>query len=412
MSYPDYINPNKYAGTPVPSHNPSPAPSAFTQWMWENGDSMASLFNPILGAGMSVAGNVLSQMYQNRTQERFYNEYQSPEARMAQMKAAGINPNAAAQGISGAAAPGMTAASPTNAFNSLGELVGNSYNSMLSARVLKSEADRNNAETELTKSLNVEKQTTNKYVDAMQNAALRKLVNDGDISRHQANMMAVDDYYHGAEAYAHLEQSFLAVQKIGAECQNLQQEYFNLLAEEYATMMQGNLAQAQIRKVFSDIGLNNAMIDKIAHECENIDASTALMTQEVSESKSRERLNRALAQYQEKANVVWESSGWNTNSDVNGNFMRLCMEGKTDEAKRLLLGVKAMVYQEGDARFGSKDYMFDKSMDMIGNMTRLLGFGMIGSGLHSHQPVDNVLLNPYGNEGRSLLDKAYPYVHK
>jgi len=34
-----------------------------------------------------------------------YNMYMSPQARMAQMKAAGINPAAAAQGVSGSSAP-------------------------------------------------------------------------------------------------------------------------------------------------------------------------------------------------------------------------------------------------------------------------------------------------------------------
>lgn len=63
--------------------------------------SFIPYIGPMLGAGM----NLMATGMQNRQQERFYGEYMSPEARMAQMRAAGINPNAAAQGISGSAAP-------------------------------------------------------------------------------------------------------------------------------------------------------------------------------------------------------------------------------------------------------------------------------------------------------------------
>ncbi len=84
---------------------------------------------PIIGAFMNIAGQIL----QNQQQEAFYNDYMSPAARMRQMVAAGINPNAAAEGISGASAPQMNAASPTSAFSGLGEQLGNSANTALTA---------------------------------------------------------------------------------------------------------------------------------------------------------------------------------------------------------------------------------------------------------------------------------------
>ena len=151
--------------------------------------SAMPFIGPILGAGL----NIYAQQQQNAKQEAFFEQYMSPQARMAQMRAAGINPNAAAQGISGASAPQMNAAAPTGAFSSLGEQLGNSVNNALSAKAISAGIDKTNAETDLTNSLNVEKQTTNKYLDAMQNATLRNLVNQGNITEHQANIIAVDD---------------------------------------------------------------------------------------------------------------------------------------------------------------------------------------------------------------------------
>lgn len=328
---------------------------------------------PYIGPFLGAAFNMASMGIQNSEQERMYNMYMSPQARMAQMKAAGINPAAAAQGVSGSSAPQMNAAAPSSAFTGLGEQLGNSVNTALTADAIRAGINKTNAETELTNSLNVEKTTTNKYLDAMQNAALRNLVNQGTISEHQANIIAVDDYYKGAEAELHFQQSYVALQQMSAQLQNTQQEYFNLLAQEYATMMQGQLSEAQIQKVFSDIGLNNAQIEKIAHETVNIDAATMATMQNISESQSRERLNRAHAQYQEKVNEVWNNSGWNMNSDVNSNFYSMCMQGDYKGAEKLMQGTQALIMNEGNARFKSKDYKFDHLVGVIGMATKLAG---------------------------------------
>lgn len=114
---------------------------------------LLGMINPVLGAGVGLAGNLISQSMQNRKQEEFYNKYMSPAARMAQMRAAGINPNAAAQGISGASAPQMAAASPTGAFNSIGEQLGQSANTALTAQVL--QAQRRNIDAD-TRQMNIE----------------------------------------------------------------------------------------------------------------------------------------------------------------------------------------------------------------------------------------------------------------
>lgn len=105
--------------------------------------SMVPVVGPMLGAGM----NLIAQGMQNRKQEEFYNKYMSPSAQMSQMMAAGINPAAAAQGISGSPAPSMQAAAPTSAFSSLGEALGQSVNSALSAQNLAAQNNNLNAQT-------------------------------------------------------------------------------------------------------------------------------------------------------------------------------------------------------------------------------------------------------------------------
>lgn len=105
--------------------------------------SMVPVVGPMLGSGM----NLIAQAMQNRKQEEFYNKYMSPSAQMSQMMAAGINPAAAAQGISGSPAPSMQAAAPTSAFSSLGEALGQSVNSALSAQNLAAQNNNLNAQT-------------------------------------------------------------------------------------------------------------------------------------------------------------------------------------------------------------------------------------------------------------------------
>lgn len=108
---------------------------------------LASLI-PFIGPMIGAIGNIAGTAMQNETQERFYNEYMSPAARMAQMRAAGINPNAAAQGISGSSASQMNAAAPTSAFSSLGEQLGNSVNTALTAENIAANTKKAQAEAE------------------------------------------------------------------------------------------------------------------------------------------------------------------------------------------------------------------------------------------------------------------------
>ena len=110
-----------------------------------------SLLSSGLGAAVGGAANIAGMIYQNSYNERMYNDYMSPKAQMAQMRAAGINPAAAAQGIAGgspsAPAPAASASDSAGIAGNLAELVGNSFNTALGAKNIESDTNKNNAET-------------------------------------------------------------------------------------------------------------------------------------------------------------------------------------------------------------------------------------------------------------------------
>lgn len=110
----------------------------------------------VIGTGLSFLGG----MYQNAMQERFYNQYQSPQARMRQMMEAGINPAAAAQGISGSAAPGMSASGPANGF---GDMVAAIPQLTAEIERIKSDTSKNQAEEKYFDSLTTGKDIENKF---------------------------------------------------------------------------------------------------------------------------------------------------------------------------------------------------------------------------------------------------------
>lgn len=374
MPTPDYVDPNRYAGMySAPQNTSVGAPSAFSQWMWNNGDDLMSFFNPILGAGAGAAGNILSQVFQNRVQERFYNQYQSPEARMAQMKAAGINPNAAAQGISGAGAPAMSAAAPTNAFSSLGELVGNSANSMLSARVLRSEAEKNTAEANLTKSIDFEQNVKNRYADAQQKATLDKLVSDGRVSRSFANMAAVDEAYKPANAFANSQQLMMNLKRTAGEINELSARVLSEYAQVYKAMADAALDQAQIRKVFSDIGLNDAMIERIAHENAEIDSRTAFNYQGINESKARQAALEIQNRFQQDYYDIWQNTGFNWNSDIEKSIVGAYSNLDIKAGDRMMHSLGAYIEGTGYSRSMSADYTIDKVLGLVGDAVHTIG---------------------------------------
>lgn len=331
--------------------------------------AMVPYIGPILAAGMNFAG----QYMQNQQQEYFYNKYMSPAARMAQMRAAGINPNAAAQGISGAPAPSMTAASPTGAFNDIGSQLGNSVNTALTADAIKASIGKTNAETDLTNSLNTEKQTTNRYLDAMQQATLNKLVSDGRISKSFANMAAVDEAYKPAMAEQSYNLLLNQVEQVRVGVEKLNAEIMHEYAATYQSMMAASLSEAQIHKVFSDIGVNNAMITKISHEVSEIDARTASTYQGITESQARTDLMNIQKGFEGKYLEIFKATGYDVKQGINSNFMSMCADGRVDNAQALLGNLQNYLQAEGDGKSYGKDFHWQNVWSALGVYAKLLG---------------------------------------
>lgn len=364
---------------------PEPSVSDGFDTVTDSASKMAG-FIPYVGPLISAGMNIFSQWFQNKTQEDFYARYMSPTARMAQMKAAGINPNAAAQGIAGSNAPQMNAASPTSAFTGLGEQLGNSANNALTATLLKSQIDKTNAEANLTKSLDIEQMIKNEYADREHAVALDKLVADGEISRSTANMIKVDEYYKGASAYANYQQLLKNLLKTDAEIRELDAKMTYEYAAAYQSMANAALSEAQIHKVFSDIGLNNAQIEKISHEVSNIDAQTAATYQDIDESKARTALIGIQTKFQNDYYGIWESTGFNWNSDVEKSIVGAFANMQTKEADRMLKGLGLYIAKQGDARAAGNDYQTDKVMQMFQTVASLTGMLGVGQGV-SGSPV-------------------------
>lgn len=119
----------------------------------------ASSFNPMsmlasgLGSLISGGMNLIQQNRQWKKQEEWYNKYQSPQAQMQQMVAAGINPNLAAGGIAGnGAGQSMSPATPSETAGvsgEIGQLIGNSFNSAVDAANIQQMTAQSRAQTKV-----------------------------------------------------------------------------------------------------------------------------------------------------------------------------------------------------------------------------------------------------------------------
>lgn len=207
--------------------------------------SLASVIpyvGPFIGAAMNFAGAA----YQNRAQERFFDEYMSPEARMSQMRAAGINPAAAAQGISGAPAPQMTAAGPSGAFTGLGEQIGNSVNTMLSADAIRSEIR------------NMDSRTTGQDI---QNRFDNQTFDNRALYLKNQGLISTEQYKQASE-----------------------------LSRQYPEMLSQSIEQIR-----SNIRKNDAQVKVFDQQIDNLKKEIGKMDEEIRKMKSDETLNYALA---------------------------------------------------------------------------------------------------------------------
>lgn len=198
--------------------------------------SMIPVLGPFLGAGLNMIGTAM----QNRQQEQFFNDYMSPQARMAQMRAAGINPNAAAQGISGASAPQMNAAAPTGAFSSLGEALGQSANTALTAGNIAAQTKNLEVQTEGQDLMNKMTEVELGMKPSMLSAELEDLRADAEQKR-QA-----------------VEQSKEEIKKIGEEIENLKTQGEYLKAQIGLAEYEKRLKEAETRRANAETALKAA----------------------------------------------------------------------------------------------------------------------------------------------------------
>lgn len=204
---------------------------------------------PFIGGMLGAVGNIASQAFQNSTQERFYNDYMSPQARMAQMRAAGINPNAAAQGISGSSAPSMVASAPNSAFSDIGRQLGESVNTSLTAQNIVADTREKEAASEdykssakLKDSQNVGQQIENANKQDWYDKVLREMDNKNLIDKTEYRILSNDAALSDALYTGKIYQFWIG---LAQQCQDL------INAEE-----EHNLIIASIKEKYSNIALN------------------------------------------------------------------------------------------------------------------------------------------------------------
>lgn len=288
-----------------------------------------------LGSLIGTGLNFMGMNMQNRAQARMYEQYQSPQARMQQMVAAGINPNTAAAGIAGSAAPSMQAATAPDSM-SLGQAIGNSVNNALQAEMQAAEVEKTKEETDYIKSKNEGQNIANAWANQEHAAALRKMVADGTVSEANARIISADAEYAEANAYEHFTQTMMNTQIMVQELANMQQDYVNKMAQYQLMLAQIGKTEAEIRKIFSDIGVNSALIGKINAETRNIDAGTAATWVNIEGQQIMNDINRVTLAFKQDSLKTMQLYGYRDDLSVQGNYMRLVAQGKQDDANNLM----------------------------------------------------------------------------
>lgn len=351
-NYPNYVQPR---ATGLSSDWQMPGAQAVGDRIGSGLANFLSLTNPIagnlLGFGMNLLGSALQFNQQEKTQRALYEDYMSPQSRMRDMQAAGINPAAAAQGIAGSS-PSMPAAPsmPSSPVPDLGNNLAQSENVRLQQEVQAANIENTQANTDYIRSKDQGQMIDNAYAEARQMATLRNMKLQGDISQVNFQMLEQDSYYHGAEAYQHFQQTMFATQQMSAQLQIMEQDFYNKMAEYNVFLTQAGLNSAQINKVYSDIGLNSAMINQINANVRNLDADTLLKGAQYDEQKIKVDMMEAKNYFVQDALQVFKNTGFNIYSPVNQNFLYLSAQGKTKEAEAFM----GNVYDFSRGQYGAK----------------------------------------------------------
>ena len=214
---------------------------------------LASLIGGAVNFGTSVYNNA-----QAESMLAYQNWYNSPEQQMKRGIAAGINPNALAQGIAGSPGYGNMAAADASSLpglsNDLGYAIGNSVNSALNADLIKSNIKKNE---ETTRGQKIQ----NDYEEATFDTRVQQALDEGAIT--------------------------------ASEAQNAR-----YLAEKYPDMVDLGIEEqrANIDKIRSEKTKIDKEVDRIDQEIKESNKRIEKLEQDIKTSKSQEALNYANAQ--------------------------------------------------------------------------------------------------------------------
>lgn len=117
----------------------------------------------LIGSGVNAGVNLNQNKKTRQWQEDMYNKYYSPMSQMQQMTAAGINPNLAAQGISGS--PGISMPQASNGNNAMNLDVNGAIEAYTRMKLSDAEEKNINADTENKEADTESKRIKNKYLD-------------------------------------------------------------------------------------------------------------------------------------------------------------------------------------------------------------------------------------------------------
>ena len=268
-----YYDFNQQYMSQLPSGNPAAASSGAGNALSALGGLASGI--PLIGSVISAGMNLFGQKMQNDHQMemwRLNNEYNSPQAMMERMKAAGINPNAAAQGISGAPAAGaatMPQAAQAPDLSSVGAALGNSVNNALSAEIMRADVEQRDAQTEniktdtkLKESQNVGQQIENQNRQDVIDKTLRQMDDKHVIDNHTSHMLANDSALSDILFTGKITQFWMNVAMMGQDLLNAQAEHENILAE--------------INRRYSEASLNLQYASESSARERNVDKDTEI----------------------------------------------------------------------------------------------------------------------------------------
>ena len=117
----------------------------------------------LVSSGVNSAVNANLNKKNREWQEQMYTKYYSPDAQMSQMLSAGINPNLAAQGISGS--PGISMPQASNSNNPVNVDFAGAIDAYTSLKLAEAEKKNIDADTENKDADTEGKKIKNKYLD-------------------------------------------------------------------------------------------------------------------------------------------------------------------------------------------------------------------------------------------------------